>query len=684
MEYFNNTLCISVDELTDGIISYPAYKKYCSREQLNRVRRASFQTPALVEVKSLPARILSLVKEKYGELESAGAKYTIKGVYQVDQDARKYYGEHLLISGEHLPKDKIEEYTANASMLRAIKVLVNDRAAFVRALGGITKGMWPQISAAVNASAYGEEPIKHSLPNNYRRLKWKLEEFEKGGYGSLISGKFCNKNTEKIPEQAKIWILTRWSDQVNKVASVNQLFREYNDKAEEMTGWAKIKTDKTMYNFLYSPEITHLWYAHRYGELKAKEKYSYTHKTLMPTYRDSIWYSDGTKLNYYYQYSDSEGKAQIGTLQVYEVMDAYSEVFLGYHISKSEDFEAQFMAYKMAFNFSKYRPYQITYDNQGGHKKLENSDFLRKLAHLAIKTAPYNGRSKTIESAFGRFQQQVLKKDWFFSGQNITTKTNESRPNMEFIMSNKQNLPTEAEIREAYKMRREEWNSMPHPKTGVARIEMYRNSSNPEAHKVELWDIVDMFYMTREIPVTCTAWGISFREKNIKYDYVVNNQDNLPDLEWLQTSIDKKFIVKFDPSDMSVIFLYEATPSGLRFSTAASTKVAIHRGKQEQEEWEAKYIKDIELANKKARLERYTKMTAMQKAAGTSLDDYNFKNPPLLGMQTSKAAKRAARREKVLVPAGVGSVQKAVSNMVASGLNEREEYDVFEYARRSM
>lgn len=682
MEYYNNTLCISVDELTDGIMSYPAYKKYSSRKQINRVRRASFQTPALVEVKSLPSRILAMVRERYGELEHASAKYTIKGVYQVDQEARKFYSQHLLISGDHLPADKIEEYTANASMLKAIKVLVNDRTAFVKALGGITKGMWPQISAAVNASAYGDDPIKHSLPNNHRRLKWKLEEFEKGGYSSLISGKFCNKNTEKIPEQAKIWILTRWCDNVNKVASVNQLFREYNEKAEEMTGWAKIKTDKTMYNFLYSPEITQLWYAHRYGELKSKEKYSYIHKTLMPTYRDSLWYSDGTKLNYYYQFLDSEGRRQIGTLQVYEVMDAYSEVFLGYHISKSEDFEAQFMAYKMAFNFSKYRPYQITYDNQGGHKKLENSDFLRKLAHLAIKTAPYNGRSKTIESAFGRFQQQILKKDWFFSGQNITAKADESRANMEFILANKQDLPTESEIREAYNARREEWNNMPHHKTGISRIEMYQASTNPEAHKVELWDIVDLFYVTREKEVACTAWGISFREKNLKYDYVVNNSDNLPDLDWLQQNIDKKFVVKFDPADMSVVFLYEKTSAGLRFSTAASTKVAIHRGKQEQEEWEAKYIKDIELANKKARLDRYARMTAMQKAAGTSAEDYNMKSPAIMGIQTSKASKRAAKREKVLVE--IGSIQKAASNKVMMGITESETFDAYEYARKSM
>lgn len=679
MEYYNNALCIKVDELTDGIISPGSVRGLLERGKVKKVNRACFNTPLLIDVKSLPSRILAAVKAKYGDLDQAPTKYTIKGAYKVDSDARNFYKEIVLHTGEHLSDEKIDEYTANASMLKAINILINDRQAYVRSLGGITKGMWPQISAAVNASRYGDFPIKHTLPENHRRLQWKLEEFEKNGYRSLISAKFGNKNTEKVPEQAKIWILTRWTDNVKKVATINQLFQEYNEKADSMTGWSKIKSDNTIYNFLYSPEIKHLWWAHRYGELQAKEKYSYMHKTLMPTMRDSLWYSDGTKLNYYYQYTDSDGKFQMGTLQVYEVMDAYSEVFLGYHISKHEDFEAQFAAYKMAFQFAKYKPYQITYDNQGGHKKLENSDFLQKLAHLSIKTAPYNGRSKTIESAFGRFQQQVLKKDWFFTGQNITATSVESRSNLEFVMANKQNLPNEVEIRLAYEQRRKEWNSMPHSKTGISRLAMYESSQNPKAVKVELWDLVDLFYMTREKEVTCTAWGITFKEKNIKYDYMVCGLDNQPDIEWLQTNIDKKFYVKFDPSDMTVIFLYEKSGSGLRFCTAASTKVAIHRGKQEQEDWEAQYIKDIELANKNARIGRYEKMTALQKEAGTSLDDYNFKTPSLLGIQTSKAAKRIAR--KAQVPAGIGAVQKAISNVDYA---DQEDFDPYEYARKSM
>lgn len=55
-------------------------------------------------------------------------------------------------------------------------------------------------------------------------------------------------------------------------------------------------------------------------------------------------HSDGTKLNLYYR--NESGK--ICTTSVYEVMDAYSEVLLGYDIAPGEKFDSQFRAFRMA------------------------------------------------------------------------------------------------------------------------------------------------------------------------------------------------------------------------------------------------------------------------------------------------------------------------------------------------
>ena len=43
---------------------------------------------------------------------------------------------------------------------------------------------------------------------------------------------------------------------------------------------------------------------------------------------------------------------------MYEVVDAYSEVLLGYYISDNEDYIAQYHAFRMAIQTSRYKPYE--------------------------------------------------------------------------------------------------------------------------------------------------------------------------------------------------------------------------------------------------------------------------------------------------------------------------------------
>lgn len=87
------------------------------------------------------------------------------------------------------------------------------------------------------------------------------------------------------------------------------------------------------------------------------------------------------------------------TTSVYEVMDAYSEVFLGYDIAPNENFDSQYRAFRMAVEVAGVRPYEIVNDNQGGHRKAAAQGFFDKIAVLRKPTMPYNGNSKTIESA---------------------------------------------------------------------------------------------------------------------------------------------------------------------------------------------------------------------------------------------------------------------------------------------
>lgn len=675
MQYYNNILSISYSELiSNNLLSYSTIEKYLQRKKINRVRRASFESPALIEVASLPEKILVKLREKYGDnFELAADRDSLKAVYQRDSKALEFYRSWTKEDGSHLGASLIEEYTVNASMLKALRIYYNKRKSYIVSRGGTVKGLWANVAQILSTL---KESIGHTLPENHRRLKGKLEEFEARGYAALVSGKVGNKNKDILTADAKLWLLQRWANQVDRCASIEQLFNEYNAKAAALQGlWKTVNSPKTIYNYLYDSEIAPLWYGARYGEGKAKEIYAYQHRTALPSMRDSLWYSDGTKLNYFYQYTDKFGKQQMGTLQVYEVMDAFSEVFLGFCISDREDFKSQYQAYKMALQTAGFKPYQITYDNQGGHKKLESSAFLKKLAHLAIHTQPYNGKSKTIESAFNRFQSGYLKRDWFFSGQNITAHKAESKANMEYILANKANLPTKEEVIKTYIKRREEWNSAV-AANGKARMENYRSSTNPQAAPLSIMDMVELFAVTRPREVTCTAGGISFREQNIRYDYMPVTGDGMPDLEWLARSVGKKFVVKFDPDDMGQVFLYDKAADGsLRLDAVARTKAVIHRGKQEQEEWEAAYIKKIELANKAKRVERVEAMEALRRQFGTSNEDYGMETPAVLGVTSGKKVKKE-KKELVTVPVSLGEVEKLESNADALDLADDEDFTV--------
>lgn len=658
-EYVNsNVLCVNAGWLLENIIpSKNTYESYKKRGHLKVLQRGGNGRPALIEFDSIRKDIKDRIIAIAGDPKEKAKHITFIDYLKPDSEAAEFFNNYTLENGDALPEKNKFEYIANAEVLNAVEHIIQSTMSRRKALGSKVKP-WEKLAEVISKLPVHQYP--HSLPTNPRRLRDKFNLYKGDGpkardYQSLVHKGFCHKNTEKLGDDAKRWVLARWCDRVDRCATHAQLLREYNQAADEH-GWKQLKTEQTLINFLQDPKIEPLWYGYRFGELASKEKYTFQFSTKLPSVRDSLWYSDGTKLNYYYQ--DANGK--MATCQVYEVFDAYSEVFLGYHISNTEDYEAQYQAYKMAMQIAGHKPFEIKFDNQGGHKKLESNSFLGKISRLCTNTAPYNGKSKTIENAFSRFQQEFLKRDWFFTGQNITAKSKESRANMEMILKNKASLPTLDEVKEIYARRRREWNEAPHPKskTGRSRLETYLTSENPEAPAINIWDMVNMFWIQRDKPVTCTAQGISFKHKGQEYKYVVYDEDRMPDFKWLSENVDQKFIVKFDPDDMTIIQLYIETPLGLRHVATAETKVEIHRNRQEQEDWEASYIKKVIEKNKTLRIERRDTMENILAEHGRTAEDYGLKSPQLHGVETSK--KKQAKKEKT----DIGHFQKEVSNAV--------------------
>lgn len=558
-----------------------------------------------------------------------------KASIKIDAKAREYYEAYTYMDKDgqerHLTEKMIEEYTINASVLGELEKMAARRQAIRSSLNAPMSGAWDLI---LDSSERMRESYGHTLPGTLARLKTRLKAWKSDGYQSVVSGKLGNSSALKITGDFLKLIVALKRSKV-PVYTDAQLFEKANEIAEER-GWKPIRSLSGMKKWLNSPSVEPLWYDAVYGEQAARQRYGRKHKTALPTRRDTLWYGDGTKLNLYYR--DEQGKVR--TTQVYEVIDAMSEVLLGYCISDTEDYEAQYHAYRMAIQTSGHKPYEIVYDNQGGHKKLDSDGFIGKICRVHRPTQPYNGESKTIESVFGRFQAQVLHKDWRFTGQNVTAKKASSRPNVEFIEANKDSLYTLEELKDAYAAARKEWNEGVHPATGERRIDMYEKSVNEETQEVTLHDMVDMFWVFTKRMATFTDQGLQVTVKGEKRQYEVCSSPGIPDHEWRRKHTYERFIVAYDPYDFASIRLYtKGTDGSLRFERTAEPYILIHRALQDQQGTDdAKFIRQEQEANLQDRIERTVAGRTIAAEHGTDAEQQGLHSPKLKG--TTAAVQR--------------------------------------------
>lgn len=542
-------------------------------------RRAQPGQPAEIAWDTLPAHYREQYQLIAGCPYQSLSKDAIKAMLIPDKQALQFLQEYRSPKGQSLSKEHIAQYKAAAEWLTLLDQLLKTPKASFKILGAANAGEF----YAEFAARLEQNQVK--LPTNYAKLREKLRQFMQPAgslnrnYAALISRKLANSNSQKLTPEAKEWLIAQYALPIK--INHETLWLKYNEKAPTM-GWLPLEDSKTIYTFLHRTEIQQKWSGGRHGFIDTWQRFGLQLKTELPGMRDSLWYADGTKLNLFYQ-EDGHKKAD---LMVYEVIDTYSEVLLGYHISNSENYEAQYMAFKQAIQTAGQQPYEIRYDNQGGHKMIKES-FLDKLSHIGFHTQAYRGKAKTIESIFGRLQQQVMSKFWNFTGQNLTATSKDSKLNKEFLVQNAKHLPTKAQILKQYAQVREEWNNAPHPKTGVPRMQMYLESKNPKATIIDSFQMVELFWLTKEKPITYFAHGITLtfgargKANYRKHIFEVYDNDGMVDMDFRSKYIDAQFIVKFDPNDMSEAWLYQDTPAGLRFVAVAKAAKTVHRNTQE-------------------------------------------------------------------------------------------------------
>ncbi len=682
MELYKNILAVTVEELTradDGapVISRNNYRSLQQRKQLTVLRPGKgLDHCALVEYASLPARFKAKFVAKYGDPEEIIKKENERMKY--DEKAIEFFDAFRLSDGSCLKSEKKDEYVVNASVLNRLQERYNRQRSCRNMSGNTTPINWDAIFKECEAL---REEVKHTLPKNHARLRDKMRQYKAEGYACLISGKLANTNTTKIVPEAGRFIIALKRSRV-KVYTDMQIFEEYNRVAPER-GWKTLKSPATITQYLAKPEITSIWMDAVHGELVARQKYNYQHATILPSQGDTLWYGDGTKVNLYYKVY-TQGGYRLGTTNVFEVCDAASEVLLGYHISEKETFESMYEAYRMSIEMTGRCPVELGYDGQGGTKRADAKEWIDKICQISRKATPYNGPSKTIESIFGRFQMFVLHQYPGFTGQNITSKSDKSKPNMEFIEANVDNLPTYEEFVRIYAEARQVWNQMKHPEYDMTRQQVYDMRRNENAVVVNDTVKRDIFWLSTQIDTTFNAYGIRFTINGKLYHYDVYDENGLPDMNFRENHTGRKFRVQYDPHDMSVIRLCTYDKKyGYQFITEATPKIEVHRAISEHEDGEMQFIKDVAHVNNVARVRRHLAGVEIDNEFGLAPEQHGFVTPKPKGISAKEfeqicdeiyAEEIAQNQEQLaVIPETLGQMQKEMSNMT---FDQAAAYDI--------
>lgn len=285
-QYHNNLLSIPARLLYDdlALMAYNTYKSFCQRGKIKRTKEGKGKgNEAFVAFESLDPQHQAIIIEALGEPTKA-SHIIFTDYINYDVAANKFFKEYTLDNGDPLPEKNIKEYIANAQVLNAIGAILNSTMSRRKALGSKVKP-WEKIMPILKELPRHTYP--HSLPGNEKRLRDKFNLYMRDGYVSLVHSGFGHKNSEKLNDEAKSWVLARWCDRVKKCTGYTQLLREYNQMAVDQE-WKELKTEQSLTNFLTDPKIEPLWYGYRYGELKSKEKYNYQQSTKLPSLRDAL------------------------------------------------------------------------------------------------------------------------------------------------------------------------------------------------------------------------------------------------------------------------------------------------------------------------------------------------------------------------------------------------------------
>ena len=444
-ETFGNAIAVPVKAIVDaGIITEQNYRKLVERKKVKVLQRGCLGTPAMADFSSFPERFRRVMETVFGDPKAERTTNSLDEFLGDDIKAADFFDTYEVDDNRYLPAETIKEYYANACVLNAIHLLLNDRRTMQKMCGNPVKPHWPTI--AKNVMDLDRRLFPHSLPLNDRRLNDRYKQYQKGGYEILIHRNFCNKNSGKVVEDSQEALIDKLLKDPRNFD--NQQIADFYNMAAGAIGWKQI-TSGAVANWRKKFDLED--YAGRRGTVAFYNNKAMQVKRSAPSAPLYYWTMDGWDVELLYQKFENGRTTYHHRPTVVVVLDTFCKYPIGYAVGTHETPELITAALRNAARHTAelfkssdseiacpmYRSHQLQSDR---YAISTMTPLYEVMAKHSTPARAKNAKAKVIEPYFNSINKKYCQLQPNWSGFGITS-DKEKQPNVEFINKYKKQFP---------------------------------------------------------------------------------------------------------------------------------------------------------------------------------------------------------------------------------------------------
>ncbi|MBN8834603.1 MAG: hypothetical protein BGO53_00320 [Sphingobacteriales bacterium 39-19] len=443
-EKTHNELYLERIDLVPHIMSYDAFIKNNQRngQYWNMMQNPNDGRIPMVKFETMRPSLKQRINDHYnGNVYNHLAAAPIKKLVQIDPHAEQFYNSYRYGNNQVLPVEHQHRYTIAASWLNMIITVTGDKNFIKKELQLTIDQFWQNIYVLIKT-----ENVE--LPTSYARLVANkdsaLKKYKESKYESLIDWRFGNKNSAKLGKTSDGFCAQLEDQQLAIIRKLARLHVNFNPV--EIESFANDIFHKQGWPTVSAGTIANRIKEHLPSIIKDRNgKKVYNNKVAMqvsrqrPEYPGYYWTLDGWTVELLYQ----DGSKYDNRLVMVVVLDVMNNYPVGYAIGERENTELIRMALRNAVIHMQqlfgavYRPWQLQSDRYG----IKNlTPFYNSVTHLYTPAAVGNAKSKVIEPWFNYFNKKRCKKQFNWSGHNITSRPG-NQPNTEKLNEIKKSFP---------------------------------------------------------------------------------------------------------------------------------------------------------------------------------------------------------------------------------------------------